>query len=90
MNKKALVLLGLAGLLAGCVTMTPEERRAADERTCLGYGFKPRTDAFANCLQRLDLDRRADRRAWENRVDFYDRPIMLYQPIYRPVVVRPR
>jgi hypothetical protein len=80
MNKKALVLLGLAGLLAGCVTMTPEERRAADERTCLGYGFKPR----------LDLDRRADRRAWENRVDFYDRPIMLYQPIYRPVVVRPR
>ncbi|ABQ60075.1 putative lipoprotein [Brucella ovis ATCC 25840] len=87
MNKKMLILLGLASLLAGCVTMTPEQRRAADEQTCRSYGFKPKTDAFANCLMRIDLDRRADRRAWQNQVDFYDPPMVIYQPIYRPVPV---
>ncbi|MEN5247591.1 hypothetical protein [Brucella pseudintermedia] len=80
MNKKVLILLGVTGLLAGCVTMTPEQRRAADEQTCRGYGFKARTDAFANCLMRLDLDRRADRRAWQNQVDFYNAPMVIYRP----------
>lgn len=85
MKKSVLIILGLAGVLAGCQTMTPEERRAADEQTCQSYGFKQKSDAFANCLMRLDLDRRADRRAWENRSDFYDRPMVIYQPV--PVVV---
>ena len=52
----------LAALLGGCQTMTPEERRAADEKTCLSYGFRLGTDNFATCLQRIDLDRRADLR----------------------------
>lgn len=80
MKWKALFLLGITSLLAGCVTMTPEQRRAADEQTCRSYGFKARTDAFANCLMRLDLDRRADRRAWQNQVDFYDTPMVIYRP----------
>lgn len=54
-------------LMAGCTTMTPEERRAADEAKCRSYGFTKRNDAFAECLQRLDLDRRADMRY---RADF--------------------
>lgn len=89
MKKSVLVVLGVAGLLAGCQTMTPEQRRAADEQTCRSYGFKLKTDAYANCLMRLDLDRRADRRAWENRVDndFYNRPIILYRPVNHPVPV---
>ncbi len=48
--------------LATCQTMTPEERRAADERQCMSYGFKRGTDGFAACLQRIDLDRRAQAR----------------------------
>lgn len=88
MNIKLCVLLGVAGLLVGCTTMTPQERRAADENTCRSYGFRAKTDSFANCLMRLDLDRRADRRAFENRTDFYDRPVIFYQPVYRPVAVR--
>lgn len=51
------VALVLAVLLAGC--MTPEQQRAADEERCRSYGFKTRNDAFAECLQRLDLVRRA-------------------------------
>lgn len=52
-----LPVLALTVLLAGC--MTAEERRAADEERCRDYGFKKRNDAFAECMQRLDLDRRA-------------------------------
>ena len=43
-------LAALAIGLSACQTMTPEERRAADERQCLGYGFKRGTEGFATCL----------------------------------------
>jgi hypothetical protein len=49
--------LALTVLLAGC--MTAEQRYAADEAKCRSYGFKKRNDAFAQCMQRIDLDRRA-------------------------------
>lgn len=52
-----LPVMGLAVLLSGC--LTPEQQRAADEERCRNYGFKKRNDAFAECMQRLDLDRRA-------------------------------
>lgn len=91
---KSWLALGAVLLVAGCTT-TPEERRAKDVQTCRDYGFKKRNDAFAACLQRLDLDRRANYRAnraalddWENdfwRERYYRRPIV----IYRPVVKRP-
>jgi len=52
-----LPVLALTVLLAGC--MTAEQQRAADEERCRSYGFNKRNDAFAECMQRLDLDRRA-------------------------------
>ncbi|MBY5413132.1 hypothetical protein HFO98_32895 [Rhizobium leguminosarum] len=61
-----LLITALATIVAGlsaCQTMTPEERRAADEQRCLSYGFRRGTDGFAACLQRIDLDRRAESRA---------------------------
>lgn len=79
----------LAGLLASCQTMTPQERRAADESKCATYGFKPRTDAMARCLLDLELDRRAEQREWSARVNrdpFFMHPVV----IARPVVVRPK
>ena len=60
-----LPVLALAVLLAGC--MTAEQRRAADEERCRSYGFRNRNDAFAECMQRLDLDRRA---RWRNGLYF--------------------
>lgn len=81
----AITALGLSAFLAGCTTITPEERRAADEQACLDYGFRKNTDAFAECLLKLDLDRRAERRAWENRTE---QPMVIYQPVYRWVPVR--
>lgn len=57
-----------------------------DEDQCRGYGFRAGSDAFAACLQRIDLDRRADARA--NRAEF-DRwantPAIIYRPVFVPV-----
>ena len=86
MKKSVLTILGIAGLLAGCQTMTPEQRRAADAQTCRNYGFKQNSDALANCLMQLDLDRNADRRAWQNREDRYNMPTIIYQTT--PVIIK--
>ncbi|OBY02992.1 hypothetical protein BAE36_34245 [Rhizobium leguminosarum bv. trifolii] len=57
------VMATIVAGLSACQTMTPEERRAAGEQRCLSYGFRRGTDGFATCLQRIDLDRRAESRA---------------------------
>ena len=80
-----LVAAALPLLLTACQTMTPEERRAADERTCAGYGFRPGTDAMARCLLDLDLDRRADMRSWRDQQNR-----TMWGPMYveRRVIIR--
>ncbi|MHB2266258.1 hypothetical protein [Aliihoeflea sp. PC F10.4] len=83
---KVAVLACLALTLAACTTMSAEERRALDEENCRSYGFRAGTDAFAACLQRIDLDRRADFRA--NRAEFdrwANQPTVIYRPVYVPV-----
>ncbi|TWG53715.1 MULTISPECIES: hypothetical protein [unclassified Aminobacter] len=64
--------------LAGCVTA--EEQRAMDEDTCRSYGFTKKNDAFAECLLRLELDRRAERRASMAQLE-YSRPWVIYRPV---------
>jgi hypothetical protein len=87
MRSKMLVTLGVLALAAGCTTMTPEERRAADEEKCRSYGFTRKNDAFAACLQRINLDRRAQRRADSLAFQrgYYDpwfyRPAVVYRPV---------
>lgn len=79
---RILIPSALLLLLASCQTMTPEERRAADERTCAGYGFRAKTDAMSRCLLDLELDRRAQSRSMMERNDS-----MFWQP---PIVVERR
>ncbi|KQQ58956.1 MULTISPECIES: hypothetical protein [Rhizobium/Agrobacterium group] len=79
------VVLGLLATtlaLTACQTLTPEERRARDEATCRGYGFRTGTDQMAGCLLDLELDRRADARAWQAQSS--------RDMFYRPVVVERR
>jgi hypothetical protein len=83
---RLVLIAALAGPLAACQTITPEERRALDETTCAGYGFRPKTEAMARCLLDLDLNRRADARASLARADR-----MLWTPpglVERRVIVR--
>ena len=72
-------LLLLSAVSAGCRTLTPEELRAADEAQCSDYGFRRGTDAYAACLQRIDLSRQADRRQMLREMD---EPIVIYRPVY--------
>lgn len=50
----AAVLLSACNVQPGSIgwyeTATPEEQRAYYETRCAGYGFKPGTDAMANCV----------------------------------------
>lgn len=70
--------------LAGCTTLTPEQQRAADDKTCLSYGFKPKSVPMANCLLQLHLDRRADARAWQYDDSQFLTPTVIYQPVVVP------
>jgi hypothetical protein len=70
----SLVLAAAAIGLSACQTLTPEQRRAADEAECLRYGFRRGTDGFAGCLQRIDLYRRAQAR--------YDSDMLMMQMSY--------
>ncbi|PTE10190.1 hypothetical protein [Mesorhizobium helmanticense] len=82
MWQKTMIVVALVVLCAGC--MTAQDRRAADEAKCRSYGFTRKNDAFAECLQRIDLDRRAELRS-ASAFDPWERPV-----IYRPVIIRPR
>jgi hypothetical protein len=52
----------LAVAVAGCSTTTPAERLAANQGTCVGYGFKVGTDAYATCMMQMDIEDKADDR----------------------------
>ncbi|MGH6861243.1 MAG: hypothetical protein ACRECY_13360 [Phyllobacterium sp.] len=75
--------LVLTVLIAGCTTMTPQERRAIDGETCSSYGFRRNSDGFASCLLNLELDRRAERRARLDEMRFNSPPLLLYGGGYR-------
>lgn len=78
--KPCFLAVVVVAVLAGCTTLTPEEQRVADEEICRSYGFTKRNDAFAECLQRIELDRRAERRASFASLE-RSRPLVVYQPV---------
>ena len=84
MKPARLIPIVLLAFVAGCTTLTPEEQRRADEETCRSYGFTRKNDAFAECPPRIELGRRAARRA------SLQRDTWIYAPPPRVVVVRPR
>lgn len=81
MKLRTLLPCLIALLLTGC--MTAQERRAADEAKCRSYGFERRNDAFAECLQRIDLARRAALRR-DSDFDDLSPPLILYRPVIVP------
>jgi len=64
----AALTVGVAAL-AGCNTgpATPEEASLIQSQ-CQSFGFKPGTDAFANCVLQMDQARVADARDRRQRV----------------------
>ena len=59
MLRRTLVfVLAMCALALAASCVSPEELRREDEARCTGYGFTPRANDFANCLQRESLARR--------------------------------
>lgn len=59
---RALALASRLGLAAGCAVLlsacvTPQERRAMDQRQCYEFGFEAETDGFAECMMGLSQQR---------------------------------
>jgi hypothetical protein len=53
------ILLTLLGaLLAGCIS-TAEQIAQRNEERCQARGYQPKTDAFADCVTRLETERSA-------------------------------
>lgn len=75
MFSRLAALAATAMLLAGC--QTAAEVRANDENKCLDYGFRADTDAFAECLQRIDLDRRDSLRQSSRDALFMPQPVII-------------
>ena len=53
---RSILLLALALPIAGCVT-TAEEIAKRNNARCVERGYQPNTDAFSDCLVRLDSER---------------------------------
>lgn len=76
------VLLAATSLLTACQSLSPEELRQRDEQRCQTYGFKLGSEGMAKCLLDIDMDRRAESRAMQNR--------MHHDLMYRPMIVERR
>lgn len=46
--KKIILITGLITVLSGC--LSPQQIRQQQAQTCAGYGFKPGTNQFAQCM----------------------------------------
>jgi hypothetical protein len=56
---RVLLLLPVAALATGCITTSPEQQAKRNEERCVERGYQPKTDAFSDCVVRLDDERNA-------------------------------
>lgn len=67
---KKSVLISLL-LLTACATpeQLAEQRRLQveqDRQTCFDYGFRPRSDAFSNCMLQLEIARQQQQQYYDH------------------------
>ncbi|MEQ1938997.1 hypothetical protein ABMA46_12140 [Mesorhizobium sp. CN5-321] len=66
------VLVALVPLaVAGCVSS--KEQRAMDRDTCSSYGYRPKTDAFADCMMEQNTRRADDEQRYLDRMHAQER-----------------
>jgi hypothetical protein len=53
---RSILVLALCALVAGCIT-TAEQQAKRNEERCVERGYQPNTDAFKDCIVRLDTER---------------------------------
>ena len=52
---RSILLLTLGVLLTGCIT-TAEQQAQRNEERCVQRGYQPKTDAFSDCIVRLETE----------------------------------
>ncbi len=83
--KKLILVAGL--LLAGCVS--PEELNVALEQQCVEYGFKPGTEAFANCKMQTDHAWAMEENADSLAAAAWSRPQTVNKTVIAPPAMAP-
>ena len=53
---RPVLALVLCALASGCIT-TAEQQAQRNEERCVERGYQPKSDAFADCLVRLETDK---------------------------------
>jgi hypothetical protein len=54
---RSILALALCALVAGCLTTSPEQQAQRNEERCVARGYQPKTDAFNDCVVRIEGDR---------------------------------
>ena len=68
---RSVLLLALSVLAAGCITTAEQAARRNEER-CVARGYQPKTDAFNDCVVRLETER--DQRMESRRREALEKP----------------
>ena len=68
---RPLLVLALCALTAGCITSAEQQAQRNEER-CAARGYQPNTDAFKDCMVRIDTERELrmqthGKRCWKSR-----------------------
>ncbi len=53
---RSFLVLALCALGTGCITSAEQQAQRNEER-CAARGFQPNTDAFKDCMVRIDTER---------------------------------
>ena len=53
---RSILALALCALTAGCIT-TAEQQTKRNEERCVERGYQPKSDAFNDCVVRIETDR---------------------------------
>jgi hypothetical protein len=69
--RRAILLLLLSAPVAGCIT-TAEQQAKRNEDRCVARGYQPKTDAFNDCVVRIETER--TQRMESNRRELLEKP----------------
>jgi hypothetical protein len=68
---RSILLSTLSVLVTGCIT-TAEQQAKRNEERCVARGYQPKTDAFNDCVVRIESER--TQRMESNRRNLLEKP----------------